>query len=286
MSEFNTGGQGNPQENTPQGGQGNPAPQGFNQGGQGNFQQQFNPNFNQSQFGFQQNQAYQAPQVNPTPAPVEDPTPTQPTKVYTPEDFAGDSPLDVSIKVVSANAGLSEEAFGAAIKNAVQYGNADLIDVATLTKGLEPNIAAQVVATARAAYQHATQLKAQITQKAHAAAGGAEQWQEAINSFNTSAPQDVRGYAIYLESIGKQDEAIQVIMNHVRGAGLVNSSNGALLDGSTGGTGGKAMSHQEFLVEWGKLDRQYGHQLYSNKEAQLKIADLQRRRALGKQQGI
>ncbi|UYD72363.1 hypothetical protein AIIMSE5_003 [Acinetobacter phage AIIMS-AbE5-RC] len=40
--------------------------------------------------------------------------------------------MDVSIKVVSANAGLSEEAFGAAIKNAVQYVNADLIDVAAI----------------------------------------------------------------------------------------------------------------------------------------------------------
>ncbi|CAL1776693.1 hypothetical protein BRC2024_YMPIZCAT_CDS_0001, partial [Acinetobacter phage vB_AbaP_Margaret] len=90
MSEFNTGGQGNPQESASQGGQGNPAPQEFNQGGQGNFQQQFNPNFNQGQFGFQQNQAYQTPQVNPTPAPVEDKTTTQPAKVYTPEDFAGD----------------------------------------------------------------------------------------------------------------------------------------------------------------------------------------------------
>jgi len=283
MSEFNQGGQGNPQGDQPQG---NPAPQEFNQGGQGQFQQNFNPNLIQGQFGFQQNQGYQQPQVPPTTPPVEKQEPVKETKVYTAEDFAGDSPLDVSIKVLSANAGIAAESFGEAIKNAVQYGDPNLIDVATLTRGLEPNIAAQVVATAKAAYQHATQVKAQITQKAHSAAGGAEQWAEAINSFNTSAPKDVRGYAIYLESVGKQDEAIEVIINHVRNNGLVNSNNGTLLNGSTGGTGGKALSHSEFLVEWGKLDREYGHKLYSSKEAQLKIADVQRRRALGKQQGI
>ncbi|MFA1004703.1 hypothetical protein ACDI65_26630, partial [Klebsiella pneumoniae] len=68
--------------------------------------------------------------------------------------------------------------------------------------------------------------------------------------------------------------------------GLVNSNNGSLINGSTGGTGGKALSHKEFVVEWGKLDRDYGHKLYSSKEAQLKREDLQRRRRLGEQQGI
>lgn len=310
MSDFNNqGGQNNQQGNqgqqAPNGDQGNQGqggvpsnPYGYPQGGQQQFysnqqpnqnpyQQQYNtqPQINQfGQFGQPQNQPPAAHQ-EPAKAVETKQEGNQDTSQFKPEDFSGDSALDVSINILTKTTGITEDLFAESISNAIQYGNADLIDVAKLTAGLKPDQAAQAIAIARAAYTHAANVKTQTENLIKQVAGSEAAWRETVGVFNTKADEAAKYYAKHLEESGKVAEAIQYITNYSKERGLVTSQQGNLIQGNGGQSGGVGLSSEEFKAKWGELDRKYGNNLYSNKQAKLETAELLRLRQIGKQQG-
>lgn len=232
-----------------------------------------------------QNQQY----VQPTPqvqiqTPPEVPEPTK----ADPKSLIGNTPLETSINVFSANTGVSAERFVQAVQNALQYDDVNLIDKTSLTQGLKGDKAAQAEALATAMFQHAQQERNAIQQQAYTAAGGKEQWGTAIQAFNTSADPDAKEYAQYLESTGKTDKAIKYIMDFVQGAGLVNHQEGSIVQPSGGmpnSTG--AMTGAEFQKAVGELYTKAGNSLHSPHSPYSKeLAQLQQRRELGKRQGL
>jgi len=222
----------------------------------------------------------------PTPAPVP-PTPT-PAPTVEPEvtptfDYEGDSVLETSIKVFEASTGVSQDSFESAIQNALQYGDPNLIDVASLTQGLDPTQSAQAVALAKAAYQEARTHIQQSTEAAYQLAGGKEKWVEASQSFNTNAPAHIRSAVGALLEQGDVKGATQLVLDTVRNFGLVNTGTPPLQGGT--GVAVQGLSQAEFNAQLRELERSAGNRSFEQGEYKEKLSALMAQRNLGRSLG-
>lgn len=225
------------------------------------------------------------PPVAPTPTP---PVPPVPTPVAEPTDsgtfdYEGKSVLETSIRVFEASTGVSQESFETAIQSALQYGDPNLIDVASLTQGLDPAQAAQATALAKAVYQEAHTHIQQSTEAAYQLAGGKEKWTEASQSFNTNAPAHIRSAVGALLEQGDIKGATQLVLDTVRNLGLVNTGTPPLQGGT--GVAVQGLSQAEFNVQLRELERSAGNRSFEQGEYKEKLSALMAQRNLGRSLG-
>lgn len=232
--------------------------------------------------------------ATPTAAPVAQPTPAaQPAP--TPEvvyqqvpSYNTESVIETAVNVFASTAGIEASRFEAALTNALQYGDANLIDYANLTAGLKPDQAAQAKALALsafndtkgrqdAAHAHAVQVVNQV-------AGGADAWREASDAFNTSAPAHLKAVVSQLLENGNVEHAAKFVLDTVRGTGMVNHGTPPL----QGGTGAvqQGISQETFRAELAKLEKSAGGRSYENGALGEQLAQLRAARALGAKQGL
>lgn len=228
-------------------------------------------------------QAQAQPQVQPNATPV--------TPQVQPQDnpsLIGDSPLETSINIFAANTGVTADRFLASVEQAMKYDDVNLIDKTSLTQGLNPAQAAQAEALANAMYQNAQQERAAVKQTAHQMAGGEEQWNSAIQAFNTHAPKHIKAAVLAMEQSGAIKEAVEFIVSQVQSYGVVNSTQGNLVVPSGGAANtSAAMSAADFQKAVGALHLKAGNALHAPRsEHALELQQLQQRRELGKRQGI
>lgn len=193
--------------------------------------------------------------------------------------------LETSVNHLTAELNISHDKFDEAIADALKYGDADLIKLDALGQ-ISPEQQARAKALAQAVVQHTQAEVARVTQEVHTIAGGAEQWNQAVGAFNANAPQHLQGYAGYLAENGQAAEAAKMVLEFVRGNGLINHAAQPAVYGSAGHAQvGQALSRDEYVAEIAKLEREVGNQSWASPSVQARIDDLDRRRALGRQLG-
>ena len=193
--------------------------------------------------------------------------------------------LETSVNHLTAELNISHDKFDEAIADALKYGDANLIKLDALGQ-ISPEQQARAKALAQAVVQHTQAEVARVTQEVHSIAGGAEQWNQAVGAFNANAPQHLQGYAGYLAENGQAAEAAKMVLEFVRGNGLINHATQPAVYGSAGHAQvGQALSRDEYVAEIAKLEREVGNQSWASPSVQARIDDLDRRRALGRQLG-
>lgn len=193
--------------------------------------------------------------------------------------------LETSVNHLTAELNISHDKFDEAIADALKYGDANLIKLDALGQ-ISPEQQARAKALAQAVVQHTQAEVARVTQEVHTIAGGAEQWNQAVGAFNANAPQHLQGYAGYLAENGQAAEAAKMVLEFVRGNGLINHAAQPAVYGSAGHAQvGQALSREEYVAEIAKLEREVGNQSWASPSVQARIDDLDRRRALGRQLG-
>lgn len=226
--------------------------------------------------------------AQPAPVPAAQPAPTAKTETTAvdPNSLIGATPLETSINVFSNNTGVNPDVFLNSIQAALQYSDDNLIDVTSLTQGLDPTQAAQAVALAKATYQQVQQEQQRVVAQAHQIAGGQEQWVQALEAFNTHADERTRKYAKFLESEGDIEGAVQHIMQSVQSLGVVNSQQGEFITPSGGSPAQQALSYAEFHAAMGKLQREAGNAMTNPRSPHYQtFMQLQQARELGKRLG-
>lgn len=228
-----------------------------------------------------------APIVEPTQQPQAQQPATQPTN-NTPVDYTGGTPLETAVNIFAGSTGITHDVFAASIQNALQYGDPNLIDVATLTQGLKPEQAAQAKALATAVYQQVQSDRNNAVQTAYSKAGGEAQWNTTIEAFNSQAPQWAKDAAKALEQAGNVGAAVDFIINQAQQFGITNSQQGEFIQPSGAQPNSTAaLGSAEFKRAIGELQIKAGNELNNPRSpyyAELEL--LQQRRQLGKRQGL
>lgn len=221
------------------------------------------------------------PNVQPTPQVQPQAQPVEP--VYTPQDYTGNSVLETSLNVFSKSAGVDLGRFDTAIENALKYGDANLIDYASLTAGLKPEQADQAKALAQAVFNETRQQLATQTAEVHRIAGSKEVWDQAAAAFNQQAPEHIKSVVAQMLSNGDLVNAAKFVMEQVNGAGMINNGTPPINGGT--GTPAQGISQAEYFAELHKLNKEAGNRSFESGAIGAQLQALQQRRALGKQQG-
>lgn len=220
-------------------------------------------------------------QVQPTPQVQPQVQPVEP--VYTPQDYTGNSVLETSLNVFSKSAGVDLGRFDTAIENALKYGDANLIDYASLTAGLKPEQADQAKALAQAAFNETRQQLATQTAEVYRIAGSKDVWDQAAATFNQQAPEHIKSVVAQMLSNGDLVNAAKFVMEQVNGAGMINNGTPPINGGT--GTPAQGISQAEYFAELHKLNKEAGNRSFESGAIGAQLQALQQRRALGKQQG-
>lgn len=230
---------------------------------------------------------------NTQPAPAAQPsvtpstTPTVETHVVSQPvgNYAGSSVLETSINIFASTSGIDAGLFDNAIKGALKYNDASLINYSELTAGLKPEHAAQAKALAEAAFQEQSTHLRNETNAVYTLAGSEANWKEAAATFNQSAPAHVRAVVNQMLENGQLQDAAKFVLDTVRGSGMVSSGTPPL----QGGTGAPAqgISEAEFRKELNDLTRSRGNSSFEGNNANSQaLQELMARRKLGKAQGL
>lgn len=232
--------------------------------------------------------------VQPTDTPIVTPV-TQPTPAIQPnvqtQNFVGETVLETSINVFAAGAGIDAVRFENAIEGAIKHGDPSLINMDALTVGLKPEQALQARALAQAAYQETQAAIQRASQEsistAERLAGGAEQWKNISNTFNTKAPAHLKAVVSQMLDTGDVQNAVQFVIDTAKGVGLVNSGD-APMQGGFGGNGADSsgISQAEYFEKLATLERAAGNRSFEQGEYANKLQLLRDARKLGRNNGL
>lgn len=192
--------------------------------------------------------------------------------------------IETSIQHLTGELGVSTEGFDAVIENALKHSDPSLIDVNALGKELTPEQAVRVRQLATAAVQEVQANVARAVQEVHGIAGSAEQWESAVQAFNTHAAADAQGYAAYLAENGKLKEAAEYVLNYNKQGGYVNNTVQAPENGGTGSVQ-SGITKEQYKAEIAKIEREIGNKSFGSASVAERISQLDAQRALGRSQG-
>lgn len=224
--------------------------------------------------------------------PVETPqTPQVPTgNLYTQQELnkptqpvVGDNYIATAVGGLISELGISEDAFDATFEAALKHGDLSLVNVASL--GLDPANAARAQQLAVAAAQYVQSETKAAEARILAVAGGQEQWTAAISTFNANADANTKGYIEYLYTNGKEEEAARQVIAYVQGNGLQNTVTKAPVFGSNG-VPEQGLSKEDYRRELATIDRELGNKSWSDPAVVARVEALDRRREIGRRQGI
>lgn len=196
---------------------------------------------------------------------------------------AGTSYVETSINHLTTELGVSAEAFDAVFDRAIEYGDLTLINPHALGKDLTPEQTTRVQQLAQAAVQEYQQGIQNAKNQVYGIAGGEANWTTAVNAFNANAPQDIQEYASWLADNDLQ-KAANYVLNYNTQGGYVSQTEQAPLQGGTGNVA-QGLTAAEYRQEIGKIEREAGNHSLGSPVYAPRIADIDARRALGRQQG-
>ncbi len=165
-----------------------------------------------------------------------------------------------------------------ALKNALEYGNADLIDFNHIREKGGAN-AAQLEAVARGLVEQSIASERAQLSTIHARAGGEANFNAAAQAFNQSANPQLKMIVKALTDSGNDEQVlagIDLMLQFSKGATVTPAG---LVQAGSGATIAAGLSREDFQGELQKLDRSDYH--YETKRQELFA-----RRAFGKSQGL
>lgn len=218
------------------------------------------------------------------PAPVV-PAPVAP--VVTPSTITantGSAALDAAISVLAGASGATDADLQRIAGNALQYNDPSLIDRAFLQEKFGKH-AAQFEALAVAAIQEQQNSQSRATTEVHAMAGGQAQWDQAVAVFNQSAPDHMRAAVKALIDSGNTKQGAQLLIEAVRGSGLVPNANPLVSGGAAVPSSQGALGKAEFQAEMAKLKTEAGNRSLETGAFADRYQQLLQRRAIGRTLG-
>lgn len=224
------------------------------------------------------------PVTTPTTVPVEAPKETAVSNDL-PASYTGNATLDVAINAFAQTTGASTDDLQRAVSNALQYGDESLIDVAFITEKFGKH-APQALALAKAAVADINQQHAQAKQAVYATAGGEQNWNQAVSVFNTSAPEHVKVAVQTLVNSGRIQEGAQLLLDVVKGSGLLPQVNPTLTGGASTAPAGGALDAASFRKEMEALKKEAGNRSLESGVFGQRYQVLIQRRAAGRQIGL
>lgn len=224
------------------------------------------------------------PVTAPAPAPAEVPKETAVSNEL-PASYTGNATLDVAISAFAQATGASTDDLQRAVSNALQYGDENLIDVAFITEKFGKD-APQALALAKAAVADINQQHAQAKQAVYAIAGGEQHWNQAVSVFNTSAPEHVKVAVQTLVNSGRIQEGAQLLLDVVKGSGLLPQVNPTLTGGAATAPAGGALDAASFRKEMEALKKEAGNRSLESGVFGQRYQVLIQRRAAGRQIGL
>lgn len=196
----------------------------------------------------------------------------------------GGTYIETSIQHLTSELGVNEDVFDAVIDNALKHGDLSLINPHALGKQLTPEQAQRVQQLATAAVQEVQQGVERAKTEVYGIAGGEANWNTAVTAFNANAPEDAQGYASYLADQGKLKQAAEYVLKYNQQGGYTNHQGQAPLQGGVGSVQ-SGLSKSEYVAELSKIELEAGNRSLGSPEFSGRIADLDARRNLGRQQG-
>ncbi|WP_257542574.1 hypothetical protein [Sphingobium sp. CFD-1] len=253
--------------------------------------------------------------VVPTPAPVVEPTalppgvpstsapprlpdtPITPAAVIPPvdsdsEEFdigTGNTALDTAITAFVSVTGAKPADLDRAVAKAMEYGNPDLIDRAFIKEKFG-KFADQALSLAEAAVKEDVRVQQEnITknkQTVYTAAGGEQQWNQAVSVFNTSATPTIKAAVKALMDQGNIAGGAELLLNSVKDSGLLPNVNPTLQGGGAVSGAAGALTASQFQAELATLRTEAGNRSFETGPVATKYNSLIARRAAGKKLGI
>lgn len=259
--------------------------------------------------GYAQNQAaavpmYQQPQPQfqtpvpqfQTPVPQQPVAPVQQVPAQKPNEYVMPNPyqapaidpnadyIDTSIQYLASELNVSPDAFDAVLEKALEHGDINLINPAAMGN-LTPEQAQRVTALATAAYQQVQDQVRSAQDTVYALAGGEAAWNNAIQTFNSTATAAEKAYVEYLINHKVDARAAgEYVLNVLRTGGRTNNIVQAPVMGGVGAVT-HGLSSAEYKFELAKLEQEIGNRSFDDPMFAGRMAALDQRRALGRQQG-
>lgn len=258
--------------------------------------------------GYAQNQAAAVPQYQQPQPQFQTPVPQQPVvpvvpapqvpvvPAQNPNEYVIQNPyqapaidpnanyIDTSIQYLASELNVNPDAFDAVLEKALEHGDINLINPAAMGN-LTPEQAQRVTALATAAYQQVQDQVRSAQNTVYELAGGEAAWNNAIQTFNSTATAQEKAYVEYLIDQKVDARAAgEYVLNVLRTSGRTNNIVQAPVVGGVG-TVTHGLSRAEYMAEVAKLEQEIGNRSFDDPMFSGRMAALDQRRALGRQQG-
>lgn len=229
----------------------------------------------------------QQPAVAPAPAaqPAQPQAPATQHQAFNPG--TGDAVIDATVANFSRAFGVSADLYNSSIKAAVDSGDPNRIDVQAILRTAGAEAALEASRLVQALSGHVKTKDAQTITQIHAAAGGEVNWKNAVQHFNSTAPDFVKEQFQALLSSGdpaKVDYATRELVGRAVQAGVL-APNLAVTPGSGAPAGQVALSAQEFLEKRQDLYKRAGNRSLERGPFAVELQTLMQQRELGMKAG-
>lgn len=220
--------------------------------------------------------------------------PAEPTAVSEDSDAdfdidTGNSALDTAIAAFVSVTGAKPADLDRAVTKAIQYGNVDLIDRAFINEKFG-KYSEQAFSLAEAAVKENLRTQqesiAQSKQTVYTAAGGEQQWNQAVSVFNTSANPTIKAAVKALMDQGNIAGGAELLLNSVKDSGLLPNVNPTLQGGGAVSGAAGALTAAQFQTELATLRTEAGNRSFETGPVATKYNSLIARRTAGKKLGI
>ena len=222
------------------------------------------------------------PDVAPTPAPA------VPVDTDSDDEFSidtGNAALDATISTFVSITGAKPADLERAVSKAMEYGNTDLIDRAFIKEKFG-KFADQALSLAEAAVKEDVRVQQEnITkskQTVYTAAGGEQQWNQAVSVFNTSATPTIKAAVKALMDQGNIAGGAELLLNSVKDSGLLPNVNPTLQGGGAVSGAAGALTASQFQAELATLRTEAGNRSFETGPVAAKYNSLIARRQAGK----
>ena len=201
----------------------------------------------------------------------------------------GNSALDTAINTFISVTGAKPADLERAVAKAMEYGNTDLIDRAFIKEKFG-KYADQALSLAEAAVKEDVRVQQEnITkskQTVYTAAGGEQQWNQAVSVFNTSATPTIKAAVKALMDQGNIAGGAELLLNSVKDSGLLPNVNSTLQGGGAVAGAAGALTAAQFQTELATLRNEAGNRSFETGPVAAKYNSLIARRTAGKKLGI
>lgn len=199
------------------------------------------------------------------------------------QDYStGNSVLDTSIAGLLQTMGSNPEEFLSFTRNAIEYGDLNLLDT-TAIKSKYPQYQEAIKSMTQAVIAQNQQTVSNIKNTAYGIAGSKENWDSAVRIFNANAPQYLRETVKTMIDNGHVQEGANMLMNAVQSFGSL-PQNMPQYSGSAGVARG--ITFDEMKAELAKLTAEAGGASLESGTYGRRYEDIMYRRSIGRAQGI